>query len=87
MYKPYQQPRPEIVGTVVAPHSKGVIAMGAREDADGPEDAPVQAHRDLQARARRSMTLMAEEVMPRVNAAIGAGIAPAGNRSIAIGVA
>ena len=39
------------------------------------------------ARARRSMTLMAEEVMPRVNAAIGAGIAPAGNRSMAIGVA
>jgi alkanesulfonate monooxygenase SsuD/methylene tetrahydromethanopterin reductase-like flavin-dependent oxidoreductase (luciferase family) len=28
--KPLQQPRPEIVGTVVAPHSKGVIAMGAR---------------------------------------------------------
>ncbi|WP_213451282.1 LLM class flavin-dependent oxidoreductase [Rhizomonospora bruguierae] len=26
--KPYQQPRPEIVGTVVAPFSKGVIAMG-----------------------------------------------------------
>ncbi|MEO7403950.1 MAG: LLM class flavin-dependent oxidoreductase [Burkholderiales bacterium] len=31
MYKPYQQPRPEIVGTVVAPFSKGVIAMGARD--------------------------------------------------------
>src|SRR3954469_3106200 len=31
MYKPYQQPRPEIVGTVVAPHSKGVIAMGERD--------------------------------------------------------
>ncbi|MGQ0749299.1 MAG: LLM class flavin-dependent oxidoreductase [Betaproteobacteria bacterium] len=31
MYKPYQKPRPEIVGTVVAPHSKGVIAMGARD--------------------------------------------------------
>ena len=31
MYKPYQQPRPEIVGTVVAPHSKGVIAMGQRD--------------------------------------------------------
>jgi hypothetical protein len=30
MPKPYQQPRPEIVGTVVAPFSKGVIAMGAR---------------------------------------------------------
>ena len=30
MYKPYQKPRPEIVGTVVAPHSKGVIAMGER---------------------------------------------------------
>ena len=29
MYKPYQKPRPEIVGTVVAPYSKGVIAMGA----------------------------------------------------------
>ncbi len=28
--KPLQQPRPEIVGTVVAPFSKGVIAMGAR---------------------------------------------------------
>src|SRR5438270_9805475 len=31
MYKPYQKPRPEIVGTVVAPHSKGVIAMGGRD--------------------------------------------------------
>jgi alkanesulfonate monooxygenase SsuD/methylene tetrahydromethanopterin reductase-like flavin-dependent oxidoreductase (luciferase family) len=31
MYKPYQQPRPEIVGTVVAPFSKGVIAMGERD--------------------------------------------------------
>jgi alkanesulfonate monooxygenase SsuD/methylene tetrahydromethanopterin reductase-like flavin-dependent oxidoreductase (luciferase family) len=28
--KPLQTPRPEIVGTVVAPFSKGVIAMGAR---------------------------------------------------------
>lgn len=31
MYKPYQLPRPEIVGTVVAPSSKGVIAMGERD--------------------------------------------------------
>lgn len=31
MLKPYQQPRPEIVGTVVAPYSKGVIAMGERD--------------------------------------------------------
>jgi alkanesulfonate monooxygenase SsuD/methylene tetrahydromethanopterin reductase-like flavin-dependent oxidoreductase (luciferase family) len=31
MYKPLQQPRPEIVGTVVAPGSKGVIAMGERD--------------------------------------------------------
>lgn len=31
MPKPYQQPRPEIVGTVVAPFSKGVIAMGERD--------------------------------------------------------
>ncbi len=29
--KPYQRPRPEIVGTVVAPFSKGVIAMGERD--------------------------------------------------------
>jgi alkanesulfonate monooxygenase SsuD/methylene tetrahydromethanopterin reductase-like flavin-dependent oxidoreductase (luciferase family) len=29
--KPFQQPRPEIVGTVVAPFSKGVIAMGQRD--------------------------------------------------------
>ncbi|MCO8276692.1 LLM class flavin-dependent oxidoreductase [Actinoplanes sp. TRM 88003] len=29
--KPLQQPRPEIVGTVVAPFSKGVIAMGKRD--------------------------------------------------------
>jgi alkanesulfonate monooxygenase SsuD/methylene tetrahydromethanopterin reductase-like flavin-dependent oxidoreductase (luciferase family) len=29
--KPFQSPRPEIVGTVVAPFSKGVIAMGARD--------------------------------------------------------
>jgi len=29
--KPYQAPRPEIVGTVVAPFSKGVIAMGKRD--------------------------------------------------------
>src|SRR5437773_3708122 len=31
MYRPYQKPRPEIVGTVVAPRSKGVIAMGERD--------------------------------------------------------
>jgi len=31
MYKPYQLPRPEIVGTVVAPGSKGVMAMGERD--------------------------------------------------------
>ena len=31
MYKPLQKPRPEIVGTVVAPSSKGVIAMGERD--------------------------------------------------------
>jgi alkanesulfonate monooxygenase SsuD/methylene tetrahydromethanopterin reductase-like flavin-dependent oxidoreductase (luciferase family) len=31
LYKPYQKPRPEIVGTVVLPHSKGVIAMGERD--------------------------------------------------------
>jgi alkanesulfonate monooxygenase SsuD/methylene tetrahydromethanopterin reductase-like flavin-dependent oxidoreductase (luciferase family) len=30
LMKPYQRPYPEIVGTVVAPHSKGVIAMGQR---------------------------------------------------------
>lgn len=29
--KPYQQPRPEIVGTVLAPFSQGVIAMGKRD--------------------------------------------------------
>ncbi|SFL49846.1 LLM class flavin-dependent oxidoreductase [Geodermatophilus ruber] len=29
--RPLQQPRPEIVGTVVAPFSKGVVAMGARD--------------------------------------------------------
>jgi alkanesulfonate monooxygenase SsuD/methylene tetrahydromethanopterin reductase-like flavin-dependent oxidoreductase (luciferase family) len=31
LYKPYQKPRPEIVGTVLAPHSKGVIKMGERD--------------------------------------------------------
>jgi alkanesulfonate monooxygenase SsuD/methylene tetrahydromethanopterin reductase-like flavin-dependent oxidoreductase (luciferase family) len=31
MPKPYQQPRPEIVGTVVAPFSKGVVLMGERD--------------------------------------------------------
>jgi alkanesulfonate monooxygenase SsuD/methylene tetrahydromethanopterin reductase-like flavin-dependent oxidoreductase (luciferase family) len=31
LLKPYQSPRPEIVGTVVAPFSKGVIAMGERD--------------------------------------------------------
>jgi len=31
MPKPYQDPYPEIVGTVVAPFSKGVIAMGKRD--------------------------------------------------------
>jgi hypothetical protein len=31
MYKPYQKPRPEIVGTVVAPFSKGLVAMGERD--------------------------------------------------------
>ncbi|HEY0439974.1 MAG TPA: LLM class flavin-dependent oxidoreductase [Xanthobacteraceae bacterium] len=29
--KPYQQPRPEIVGTVVAPFSRGVVQMGQRD--------------------------------------------------------
>lgn len=29
--KPFQKPRPEIVGTVVAPFSKGVTAMGRRD--------------------------------------------------------
>jgi alkanesulfonate monooxygenase SsuD/methylene tetrahydromethanopterin reductase-like flavin-dependent oxidoreductase (luciferase family) len=29
--KPYQKPHPEIVGTVLAPYSKGVIAMGERD--------------------------------------------------------
>ena len=29
--KPYQKPYPEIVGTVLAPFSKGVIAMGKRD--------------------------------------------------------
>ncbi len=29
--KPLQQPRPEIVGTVVAPFSKGVVAMGSKD--------------------------------------------------------
>ncbi len=31
MPKPYQQPRPEIVGTVVAPFSPGVVLMGKRD--------------------------------------------------------
>jgi alkanesulfonate monooxygenase SsuD/methylene tetrahydromethanopterin reductase-like flavin-dependent oxidoreductase (luciferase family) len=31
MPKPFQKPRPEIVGTVVAPFSKGVVAMGASD--------------------------------------------------------
>lgn len=31
MGKPYQKPRPEIVGTVVAPNSQGVIQMGMRD--------------------------------------------------------
>src|SRR6476620_6413224 len=31
MQKPYQKPRPEIVGTVVAPFSPGVVLMGKRD--------------------------------------------------------
>ena len=31
MARPFQKPRPEIVGTVVAPFSKGVVAMGQRD--------------------------------------------------------
>src|ERR1700741_494163 len=31
MFKPYQKPRPEIVGTVVAPFSPGVVHMGRRD--------------------------------------------------------
>ena len=31
MAKPYQQPRPEIVGTVVAPFSPGVVLIGKRD--------------------------------------------------------
>jgi alkanesulfonate monooxygenase SsuD/methylene tetrahydromethanopterin reductase-like flavin-dependent oxidoreductase (luciferase family) len=30
LQKPYQKPLPEIVGTVVAPYSKGIISMGER---------------------------------------------------------
>jgi alkanesulfonate monooxygenase SsuD/methylene tetrahydromethanopterin reductase-like flavin-dependent oxidoreductase (luciferase family) len=30
LQKPYQKPLPEIVGTVVAPYSKGIIAMGEK---------------------------------------------------------
>jgi alkanesulfonate monooxygenase SsuD/methylene tetrahydromethanopterin reductase-like flavin-dependent oxidoreductase (luciferase family) len=31
LHKPYQKPRPEIVGTVVAPFSPGVVLMGQRD--------------------------------------------------------
>ena len=31
LHKPFQQPRPEIVGTVLAPYSKGVIEMGKKD--------------------------------------------------------
>ena len=31
MLRPFQRPHPEIVGTVVAPHSKGVVLMGERD--------------------------------------------------------
>jgi alkanesulfonate monooxygenase SsuD/methylene tetrahydromethanopterin reductase-like flavin-dependent oxidoreductase (luciferase family) len=31
MAKPFQKPRPEIVGTVLAPYSPGVVAMGRRD--------------------------------------------------------
>jgi alkanesulfonate monooxygenase SsuD/methylene tetrahydromethanopterin reductase-like flavin-dependent oxidoreductase (luciferase family) len=31
MSKPYQKPRPEIVGTVVSPYSPGVVLMGKRD--------------------------------------------------------
>jgi alkanesulfonate monooxygenase SsuD/methylene tetrahydromethanopterin reductase-like flavin-dependent oxidoreductase (luciferase family) len=31
LQKPLQKPRPEIIGTVVAPYSKGVIAMGEKD--------------------------------------------------------
>jgi alkanesulfonate monooxygenase SsuD/methylene tetrahydromethanopterin reductase-like flavin-dependent oxidoreductase (luciferase family) len=31
LHKPYQKPRPEIVGTVVAPFSPGVVLMGRRD--------------------------------------------------------
>ena len=31
LFKPYQKPRPEIVGTVVAPFSPGVVHMGRRD--------------------------------------------------------
>lgn len=31
LHKPYQAPRPEIVGTVLAPYSKGVIIMGQKD--------------------------------------------------------
>ena len=87
MYKPYQQPRPEIVGTVVAPFSKGVIAMGQRDfhpvnqvvdqvlalrEEIGDFGELVYAGMDFVDRklGERSMQLMAEQVMPRVNEAI-----------------
>ena len=31
LYKPFQKPRPEIVGTVLTPYSKGALAMGERD--------------------------------------------------------
>src|SRR5438034_1368830 len=73
MAKPYQKPRPEIVGTVVAPFSPGVVQILARGEEIGDFGELVFAGMDWVEPAlnKRSMQLMAEEVMPRVNAAIG----------------
>jgi alkanesulfonate monooxygenase SsuD/methylene tetrahydromethanopterin reductase-like flavin-dependent oxidoreductase (luciferase family) len=63
MYKPYQSPRPEIVGTVVAPFSKGVIAMGEKDmhpiSANFLYDCWLQSHWDNYALGKSNVGLVA----------------------------
>ena len=70
MYKPYQRPRPEIVGTVVAPFSKGVIAMGERDfhplSANFLYDRWLPSHWDNYAQGKANVGLVADRADWRI---------------------
>jgi alkanesulfonate monooxygenase SsuD/methylene tetrahydromethanopterin reductase-like flavin-dependent oxidoreductase (luciferase family) len=75
--KPYQRPRPEIVGTVVAPFSKGVIAMGERDfhplSANFLLDHWLKSHWDNYAEGKRKAGKVADRADWRVARTIFVG--------------